>query len=390
MIATELITEFSAVGALEAEWDELAIAAQLPMMSPACVLAWWTHMAPETAQPRIVAAREGGHLVGLAPFYIDPAARRARLDIRLPGIEFAGRLAPLATAGRESEVANALASALAGSSPSADVLAIEGSPTSMSWASALRTGWPGHMRPPSSSYSVHSCPIVSLRDESYAAWLAGKSSNFRSQMRRLGRQFAAAGGTTRSSTLNTLAADVDVFMRLHASRWEGRGESHLLTARDAVAATFLDIGTRLLESERFRLRLLEVDGEPISAQLFLAAGGRVLYVNGGWDERFARLKPSMVGILSMIEETFERGEQCLDLGVGDQPYKGRFADRDEPVAWTILLLPRARLPLTCARVLPTIANANLRSAIKRHVPAAQLLRYRQMRSRLPRGQGHGT
>lgn len=390
MIATELITEFSAVDPLEAEWDELAVAAQLPMMSPACVLAWWRHMAPKTAQARIVAVREGERLVGLAPFYIDPAARRARLDIRLPGIELAGRLAPLAAAGRESEVANALAGALAGSRPGADVVALEGSPTSTSWASALRTSWPGHIRPLSSSYSVHSCPIVSLRGESYAVWLAGKSSNFRSQMRRLGRQFAAAGGTTRSSTVDTLASDVDVFMRLHASRWEGRGESHLLTARDAVAETFLDMGRRLLESERFRLRLLEIDGEPICAQLFLAAGGRVLYVNGGWDERFARLKPSMVGILSMIEEAFERGEQCLDLGVGDQPYKGRFADRDEPVAWTILLLPRARLPLTCARVLPTIANTHLRSAIKRNVPAAQLRRYRQMRSRLPRGQRQGT
>ena len=308
MIATELITDLSALEPLETEWDELAAVAQLPMMSPACVLAWWAHLAPATSLPRVVVARENGRLVGLAPFYVDPAARRGRLDLRLPGIELAGRLAPLASAGRETEVADATARVLADSGPSADILALEGLPASMSWASALRAGWPGRMRPLSSSYSVHSCPIVSLQDESYSAWLASKSSNFRSQMRRLGRQFAAAGGTTRSSTADTLAADVDVFMDLHASRWEGRGESHLLTERDAIAATLVQIGLRLVGSQRFRLRLLEIGGKPISAQLFLAAGGRVLYVNGGWDERFAHLKPSMVGILGMVEEAFERGE----------------------------------------------------------------------------------
>jgi CelD/BcsL family acetyltransferase involved in cellulose biosynthesis len=387
VLATTLITDLSALDALEAEWDELALAAQLPMMSPACVLAWWYHLAPPTAQPRIITVSDGERLIGLAPFYIDPAARRGRLDIRLPGIELAGRLAPLVIEGRESEVAGAIARTLADSDPSADIVALEGSPGSMSWASELRANWPGHMRPLSSTYSVHSCPIVSLHEESYAAWLAGKSSNFRSQMRRLGRQLAAAGGTTRSSTTDTLAADVDAFMQLHASRWESRGESHLLATRDSVTATLLDMGARLLESERFRLRLLEIDGEPISAQLFLAAGGRVLYVNGGWDERFARLKPPMVGILGMIEEAFERGEQCLDLGVGDQPYKWRFADRDEPVAWTILLLPRARLALTCARVLPTIADTTLRRVIKRYAPTQQLDRYRRMRRRLRRSQG---
>jgi CelD/BcsL family acetyltransferase involved in cellulose biosynthesis len=387
VLTTALITDLSALDALAAEWDELARAAQLPMMSPACVLAWWNHLAPPTAQPRIVTVREGGRLVGLAPFYIDPAARRGRLDIRLSGIELAGRLAPLAIEGRESEVASAIGHTLAHSNPSPDIVALEGLPSSMAWASELRANWPGHMRPLSSTYSIHSCPIVSLHDESYAAWLSDKSSNFRSQMRRLGRQFAAAGGTTRSSTADTLAADVDAFMRLHASRWEHRGESHLLAAGDSVTATLLDMGTRHLESERYRLRLLEIDGEPISAQLFLAAGGRVLYVNGGWDERFARLKPPMVGILGMIEESFARGEQCLDLGVGDQPYKWRFADRDEPVAWTILLPPRARLPMTCARVLPMIADTTLRRAIKHCVPTQQLDRFRRLRRRLRRDQG---
>src|SRR5262249_39471854 len=153
------------------------------------------------------------------------------------------------------------------------------------------------------------CPTVSLRAGSFERWLGAKSWNFRREMRRLRRQLLAAGGTTRSSTLETLQSDVDVFVRLHASRWEGRGRSHLGGLGARLPAVLNDIGRALLNKDgRFRLRILEVEAVPVSAQLFLAAGDRVLYVNGGWDERFAKLKPSMLGILDVIEEAFERGE----------------------------------------------------------------------------------
>ena len=90
----------------------------------------------------------------------------------------------------------------------------------------------------------------------------------------------------------------------------------------------------------------------------------------------------MLAILHMIEEACERGEQCLDLGIGDQPYKWRFADRDEPVAWTVLLPLRARLPLTGARLAPTLGGPALRRAVKRHLPAPQLDRLRRQRARV--------
>ena len=288
MLATELITDISETSALQNEWDELADNAQLPLMAPACAHAWWRHLAPATARARIVTVSAGGRLIGIAPFYVDPAASHGRLDMRLPGIELAGRLAPLAAAGREREVASEIARAIALAVPRPDVVAIEGLPCTMSWPASLRADWPGRARPVSSTYSTHSCPTVSLEGASFEQWLASKSSNFRGQMRRLLRQFAAAGGTERACTIDTLAADVETFMHLHASRWERRGGSHVLALGERLAAMLRDLGASQLESGRFRLRLLEIDGEPVSAQLFVAAGGRVLYVNGGWDERYAR------------------------------------------------------------------------------------------------------
>jgi CelD/BcsL family acetyltransferase involved in cellulose biosynthesis len=382
MLQARLISELPQLTALREQWDELASTGELPMMAPACVLAWWRHLAPAGAQLRAVAVHESGELVGLAPFYLDRSSR-GRLDLRLPGIELAGRLAPLARAGREREVGEALAGALARMDPLPDVIALEGAPLAASWGRSLRQGWPGGVRPPSRRYSVHGSPTVSLDGQgSFQEWLGARSSNFRSQMRRLRRQFEQAGGSGRASTAQTLTDDVDAFIALHAARWRGRGESKLLSAGAALREVLLDIGGSLIAQERFRLRLLEIDGEAICAQLFLAAGGRVLYVNGGWDEAHARLKPPMLAILAMIEEGFARGERCLDLGVGDQPYKRRFADGDDPVAWTVLLAPRARLPLTWLRLAPTIWGATLRRIAKRRASAGQLERYRRLRRRL--------
>jgi CelD/BcsL family acetyltransferase involved in cellulose biosynthesis len=128
--------------------------------------------------------------------------------------------------------------------------------------------------------------------------------------------------------------------------------------------------------------MLELDGEPISAQLFLAAGRTVLYVNGGWDERHAALKPSMLGLLYTVEATFATGERRIDLGVGEQSYKQRFANDDDPVGWSILMPPGRRRLLTRAGTAPMLARYALRDVAKRVLTDAQAKRVRAVRARL--------
>ncbi len=135
---------------------------------------------------------------------------------------------------------------------------------------------------------------------------------------------------------------------------------------------------------RFHLRMLEVGGEPISAQLFLAAGGRLLYVNGGWDERFAKLKPSMLGILATIEDALERGEDLIDLGLGEQHYKLRFADGNDPVAWTILISKDIHLPRNMLQTAPLRTRARLRSLAASRLSDEQIRRLLRVRERLQR------
>lgn len=383
MLDTEIVTDLDRLAALAPEWDALAVAGALPQMSPAWVLAWWRHVAPPGAVPRSVAVRDGKELVGFAPCYVDPTGG-GRVDYRLPGIEITGRLAPLAVPGREWDVAEAIAHAVANAEPRPDALLFEATPVDAHWLSALRDGWPGTLRPPLRFTQVEGSPSMSLREPSFDAWLAGRSSNFRGQMRRLRRRFAEAGGVSRLATRETLAADAAALTRLHAMRWEGKGHSNLVDLGDRFTAMVVDCGEQLLDAGRFALRVLELDGEPACAQLFVSAGGTVLFVNGGWDERHASLKPSLLCLLDAVEGAFGDGATAIDLGVGEQSYKLRFADGSAPLAWAVLMAPTARLPLTAARTAPALAQARLRTGAQRMLSPERVEQLRSARRRLRR------
>jgi CelD/BcsL family acetyltransferase involved in cellulose biosynthesis len=378
----ELIVDANALGALYAEWDALAVANKLPQMSPAWQLAWWRHLAPDGAQPRVVAVREKDKLVGIAPFFVQPSTHRKRVDYRLPGVELAVRLAPLALPGSEWRVAQAICLALDEAEPRPDAIALEGSPLASHWPVALRESWPGPIRPPMRRYSIYGSPTVSLRAPSYEAWLKTKSAHFREHMRKQRRKFEAAGGSARLSTAETLDRDIGSLMRLHTERWESLGASNLVARGERMPAMLSEVGKQLLAEDRFRLMILEIDGEPISAHLVIAAGAEILAVNGGWDERWARLSPTVVHCLYLIENAIEHGDQRIDLGLGEQAYKRRLADGNDPVAWVLLLVPGRRLALTATRTAPLLARYAARDTAKRALSKEQVESLRWLRGRV--------
>jgi len=190
----------------------------------------------------------------------------------------------------------------------------------------------------------------------------------------------------RGSTPEAMRADIDVFVRLHASRWENRGGSNLVALGDGLPAALCDIGQTLLDQDRrFVMRVLELAGEPISAQLFLSAGGRVHYMAAGWDERFAKLKPTIFGMLATIEDGIERGDELFHLGPGDQDYKLRFADGNDPVDWTMLIPAGARLPLTLLRTAPMRGRLTVQDTLKRRLSEKQFSKLRQGLQKLGAG-----
>jgi CelD/BcsL family acetyltransferase involved in cellulose biosynthesis len=195
-------------------------------------------------------------------------------------------------------------------------------------------------------------------------------------MRRARRKLADAGGQVRTSTPQTLRADLEALLRLHNTRFETRGDSTLTPLGDALVDALEEAGQALLASGRVRVFVVEVDGRPAAVQLFAAAGGESTYWNGGWDEEFAELKPSMLAILEAIEDAFGRGERLLDLGAGRQDYKLRFSDHLETLQWAAIVPPSG------LRAVPLMAGHAARLAARRRLSEDQWERLRDARQRL--------
>lgn len=140
--------------------------------------------------------------------------------------------------------------------------------------------------------------------------------------------------------------------RLHHARWGARGGS--VAGHRSIEGMLADIGHEAADAARFRLWLMEdAEGETISAQLFVAAGGRVAAWGGGFEAAHAALAPGLMTVFAALEDAFRRGDAVLDFGGGEQAFKGRFADSDAPLAWVRLFAPGRSYAATALRLAPS-------------------------------------
>lgn len=344
-----MVRETSALEPLWPSWDTLAVDARTPFGAPAWALAWWRHLAPDDASLAVVTVHAGDDLIGLAPFY--SSRRLGVTELRLLSGGLASRIGIVAAPGREREVAKAMVQALASADPTPNIVRWEAVDAASPWPEWMSEDWPGgrdhHLR----NEVERSAPLLRLSQGSYEEWLAGKSRNFRSQMRRKRRALEEKGAIFRHADHSSLERDLDAFARLHFARWEGRGGSRAVD--EGTMAMLEEAGESLAGAGRFRLWMIDgPDGETISAQVFVAAGGEVAYWNGGFDERWGEHSPGVVAILAAIEDAFERGDDLMDLGGGEAGYKERLADEDRPVAWRTSYMRGPRYPLARLRRLP--------------------------------------
>jgi CelD/BcsL family acetyltransferase involved in cellulose biosynthesis len=354
----ELLDGLDAARALAPAWDELAVGQSLSLCAPGWMLAWWEHMAPPGAELRVVAVRDSEQPIAIAPWFAD-RGEHGRIDLRFLGAENSDRVDILCRPGREREARDGLLRAIGEVRPRPDLIAFEAAPARSQWTQMLAGGNPRLSR---YRNSVLPAPSVALPAGPPEAWLAARSSNFRSQMRRMRRRLEQRGGQVRQIVdPDERERTIETLLRLHLARWEDRAPSGL--ARPGMKELLLQ-AARTLGPDRLRLWAAEIDGEPISVQLFHAAGGQIKYWNGGWMEQHADLKPTMLTILAALEDGIARGEQSLDLGAGIHPYKLRFADGDDPLAWGGLVVRNRRWVRTRAELGPRVLRYRAKQAVE--------------------------
>lgn len=318
-------------------WDDLAVASARPFCAPGWLLAWWEHVRPARTALRVVLVTEGGELIGVAPFY--EVGRRPLLVRWHPlGGGLCDRVEPLARAGREHDVAQAVTAAAAAGG--IDVVVLAGIPAGSPWPGLLRAAWPGRRRPWTGTRAMATALTIGLRERDVDAWFMARTSHFRQRLRRNRREFERRGGTVRVATPETIERDIRRFAELHRVRWSSPAAPSVVTP--AVERMLVDAGRSLSAGDRLRVVSLDLDGRTIASSVVLGAGTELAYWLNVFDADFASISPSRISILTVIEQAFALGAQRLDLGAGVFEYKKRFADAEETLEWVWLVAPGRR------------------------------------------------
>ena len=361
-VRAELAESESALHAVAGEWDRLAVASGRPYCAPAWQLSWWRHAAPPDAALRAVVVRDGDDLIGIAPFFA------AGGRYRLLAAPVCARTTPLAVAGRERDVAAAIGAALGDARPRPALIQLDGIERDSPWPELLSGAWPSRL----AELSAETAPVIALDATSYDDWIAGRSKNFRQQMRRRRRKLEEMGAEFRLASEDDLEPAIAELERLHFLR---RGDRPSDAFGPGVAAMLADAGRELLGANRFRIWTIATETESVSAQLFLEAGGELAFWNGGFDDAFRDSSPGVQAILAAVGDGIELGCSRLELGAGDQDYKLRMASGEDELRSVALVA--AGLPGAAARV--RLGASRARQALGRAAPEGLKTRLRSLR-----------
>jgi CelD/BcsL family acetyltransferase involved in cellulose biosynthesis len=279
---------------------------------------WWRHFG-EAGTARPVACRDPhGEVVAILPLY--EAFRRPLRALRFIGGGAGDELGPVCAPG-EPGVAAALRGALG--PLKAQVLLAERVPAARGPAGGR--SWPEALG--GTSLRRESSPVVDLEGLDWDAYLATRSSNFRSQVRRKERKLVREADLTfrLCDDPNRLQQDLDSLFRLHRARWQGTDSGALAGPREGFHREFAPLA---LERGWLRLWLAEAKGEPVAAFYGFRFGDADSYYQLGRDPEWDRYSVGLVLLAHTVRDATEADRREYRFLRGDEDYKGRFATAD--------------------------------------------------------------
>ena len=330
MAEVEIVTSRAELEALEADWRALSELRGNAFVSPEWFFAW---LDAGTQQPLVpVVRRPDGVLRGLLPLV---ATSRAIRTLRFAGGDFADEVHPVAAESDEADVAAAAVPALFERATTRTVLWLDHVGLEADWADGVVSA----RSPALAAWEDQriALPYLDVRGLTWESFLATRSANFRSQLKRKLYALERLPGVRfrRTAEAAELEADLRTFFELHEQRWQSLGRASTLAdplarralsgfARGAFAAGWL------------RLWLLEVEERPAAAWLGWRLGDRYSYYQAGLDPARSSLSAGFLLLAHSVRAAIEEGAATYDLLAGDEAFKRRFAT-GERMAKTIVL-----------------------------------------------------
>ncbi len=177
------------------------------------------------------------------------------------------------------------------------------------------------------------CPVVTLADGDWEAYLSSLDKKARHEIRRKIRR-AEDVGEIRFEMLEPDAAAVDAFIALHQARWGAEG-LFPDTPGGALSRRFIH---RLAELEAaegsgrsLELGQVRVGERIIFATVGFASGATCYFYNAGMDPDARDLSPGVTGTAAYLRDRIAAGVRRFDFLRGNEGYKYEWGAVDEPI-----------------------------------------------------------
>jgi CelD/BcsL family acetyltransferase involved in cellulose biosynthesis len=351
MIAIDTIRDVPAFERLRDEWTELlsASASDCVFLTWEWLFTWWQHLGGRR-QLAIVAVRDEGRLIGLAPLGVSGLSLARLLPLRT--LEFLGSgqvgsdyLDVIVRRGREHDVLAALTAHLGGGNRVLALTQME-SRKGLAWRLGRQLasrGW-------TSTRAVTSvCPFIDLRGSDWPKYLESRSASQRYNFRRRLRGLEREGGVTftHAATDEIRHESLARLIAFHLRRWNQRGGSDGFNRPGLIA--FHEDFTRLaLARGWLRLFTLRVGPAPVADLYCLRYRGAMLFYQSGFDEQWTKHSVGLVAMGLAIQAAIAEGADEYDLLHGSEDYKFQWAGETRELS-RLDLYPAHLLGSLCRR-----------------------------------------
>jgi CelD/BcsL family acetyltransferase involved in cellulose biosynthesis len=301
--------------AVRADWTVLARRSGNIFASWEWCEAWRRHLAPQSELSAAMVRDASGRPVALLPLYV--AHRRPQRLIRFIGAGPSDELGPVCASSDRTAASVALAAHVQATLGRSGVFLGE----------HLRPGHGLDALPTARPVRSVSSPVLPVRGRSFDEFLAGRSRNFREQVRRRERRLSRDYRLSYRlcSESDRLEEDMGTLVRLHHARWAGQSSSAFTGARHGFHLEFARLAQ---ERGWLRLWMLELDGRAAAAWYGLRFAGVETFYQSGRDPTLEAMGVGFVLLCHTIRCAFEDGMTSYRFGVGDEGYKSRFSEED--------------------------------------------------------------
>jgi len=300
---------------LELDWRALAAVSDNVFATWEWLHTWWCHFGRDRPIRCVVCRGADGRPFAIWPLYL--ARRRPIRVLRFLGHGPTDQLGPVCDPRHRAAAAAGLGQVIAGGMIDADIFLADELPATDDWVGLL-----GGRR-----IADQASPVVVMRGAP-GEWLEGRSRGLRSQLRRCQSRLESSGAVVyRCTALATdVLPDMVALRTLHDSRWQVTGGSRAFAGRERFHDDFAQLA---FERGWLRLRFLDLDGHPIAGVYNLRFCDAEYFYQSGRDPSCAALSVGLLMHAHAIDEATRDGCTEYRMLRGAEPYKMRFADRDD-------------------------------------------------------------